>query len=772
MHVAVLSVGRWEDYKQALQPTFELDPKQSLASAGQSTRDIEEQFLDALSIGLRLAPPRTSTTSQSTTTTNQAGTTTESTETSKKEPGSVSASSPVSSPALPSDKASPSPTLGVDPMAQYWAATALYQEVQLLDRYVRDAIEKQCFEAYVVRMQVSVMPLRRNLPYDTYGTFAFFSGPQRVVQVGSKSDQVLQGSSPDELMYDAYKKEAKKAGATESETLFPSQPSSFKALLDQRASDRNHPALPPPFVVPLLVTDNLESTTHGRTMEQVRQYALALSALVGGFGAGADVSRTLESLQQTVGRDYNSLLTIGRITDNAIRIRLGASQGVAQDYVTVPRTHYITALLLVPTETMEERPPVAHLEAILRLVDAGSGNSLQLDVRHFQDEMLTRYAHAYKLNLKGPACPYDDPACELSWEHPKNADYREECSYFRFFRSLLDGIESGDPYAYYYRLQSNRVPPPDGQSPQTEGCIDDLAQFPANAVFTDLVELAAYRERWSLSFELPGPRKPTLPSQLALFRDDGKQTTKVTLCGGSDLSSDLVHAVACVRHQGAGGATCGDNALSLESSRVTLSDARDCATFEFPSFAALAKRKDAGAAGSLEGTPISLELTLSTRATGFQAKLRFACGKTEPQNPGGKLTLAPVYLVADPEALASFELAATSAFIVPDKDSNGSLNVEFKFKPTKDVPEIQFGVRGADLVDFKGVSKPSPLADSSKAAISGDGTVQLSLHNLNVKTDVQITAWFKTSAGDPISKTVSARVWGAAAAPSPSTTPK
>ena len=43
--------------------------------------------------------------------------------------------------------------VGQDPMLQYLAATALYQEVQLLNRYVQDAALRRDYQPYVVRLR-------------------------------------------------------------------------------------------------------------------------------------------------------------------------------------------------------------------------------------------------------------------------------------------------------------------------------------------------------------------------------------------------------------------------------------------------------------------------------------------------------------------------------------------------------------------------------------------------------------------------------------------
>lgn len=60
-------------------------------------------------------------------------------------------------------------------MLEYAAATAFFQEVKLLNRYVADAALRRGCRAYVVRLQMSVVPFARNFPLDVYSNISLFS---------------------------------------------------------------------------------------------------------------------------------------------------------------------------------------------------------------------------------------------------------------------------------------------------------------------------------------------------------------------------------------------------------------------------------------------------------------------------------------------------------------------------------------------------------------------------------------------------------------------
>ena len=98
-------------------------------------------------------------------------------------------------------------------------------------------------------------------------------------------------------------------------------------------------------MVPLLVTDNLEGELESRSLETVRQLAFSISLLQSFGAAGAELRRFNDDLSQTFGRDLNSLMTVSRITDNTIGVRLGAQiqpdTGTTREpgHEMIPRTH-------------------------------------------------------------------------------------------------------------------------------------------------------------------------------------------------------------------------------------------------------------------------------------------------------------------------------------------------------------------------------------------------------------------------------------------------
>lgn len=168
------NISRWEDFRTSLQPQFTLTADQALEQVLGTSLRTQQSEVTLNRLGLAAGLPGTSTTQTTDSTTSLAadGTTAltgNDSTTTTKQPGSP--------PSLDGVRATPDAvapgsfdgqSLTSDAMMRYWAAAALYQEVQLLNRIVSDATTLKGYEAYIVRLQVSTMPYSRKLALDTY----------------------------------------------------------------------------------------------------------------------------------------------------------------------------------------------------------------------------------------------------------------------------------------------------------------------------------------------------------------------------------------------------------------------------------------------------------------------------------------------------------------------------------------------------------------------------------------------------------------------------
>jgi len=160
VNLSVTLIAPWEDYIAALSPDFELTAGEALEKVLPRTTVLEEKFLDSIAFSTQVGLPQNG------------------------EPGEVPGAPAAPSgaergaaslPGVPNSQRS----VSKDPMLEFTAATALYQEVQLLNRYVTDAALKSGSQAYVVRLQLSVVPHARHQPYDVYTTMGFLQKQAR-----------------------------------------------------------------------------------------------------------------------------------------------------------------------------------------------------------------------------------------------------------------------------------------------------------------------------------------------------------------------------------------------------------------------------------------------------------------------------------------------------------------------------------------------------------------------------------------------------------------
>ena len=71
----------------------------------------------------------------------------------------------------------PAGTLSVDPLTRYGDAESLYIMVKLLNRSLKDIPHYMGYTPYIVTMQISLIPYRRDAQYDAYSYVAFFTDP-------------------------------------------------------------------------------------------------------------------------------------------------------------------------------------------------------------------------------------------------------------------------------------------------------------------------------------------------------------------------------------------------------------------------------------------------------------------------------------------------------------------------------------------------------------------------------------------------------------------
>jgi hypothetical protein len=178
---------------------------------------------------------------------------------------------------------------GISAQLKLRAAAALAEEVAIINKRVTSVPMRPMYRAYFISLQLSMQPQRHGLPYDT-------------------------------------------------------------SILLRFSIDGAHAAgAPGPHVIPLLVTDSFEGTRESDLATVVRQLGVGLKGSNGILGASANLERTLASIEQSEILRPNSLFSIGKVDDAAVRVRLGANR-FGTTYEMIPRTHNVSLIVLVPTE--------------------------------------------------------------------------------------------------------------------------------------------------------------------------------------------------------------------------------------------------------------------------------------------------------------------------------------------------------------------------------------------------------------------------------------
>lgn len=180
----------------------------------------------------------------------------------------------------------------IDPFFQRRVATALFQEIQLLNSYVSGQVAGSDEVPFLMRTQITLIPYARKEAIDVHTR-----------------------------LWVTLEEEENSGGS--------------------RFSDKDV------RIVPLLIIDNMERSSAKRTAQSILQLDAQISALAGGTGLGAGVGSMRERLRELAGNDYNSLVSVAQSGRSELLIRLGASQGVTAEYELRPRTYDVTFLVLI-----------------------------------------------------------------------------------------------------------------------------------------------------------------------------------------------------------------------------------------------------------------------------------------------------------------------------------------------------------------------------------------------------------------------------------------
>lgn len=707
VHVAVLSVAPWDKYVEELQPLFKLTAADALNKVVPTTSIIDSKLMNILGAGLKVALTTTAVT-DTITTVSEAGkdTTTKRENKEEKKPGDLSSVSggTVDTPdRKANDMAGVSGDVHVDSMTKYLAATALFQEVALLNRYIKDAADVYDgdYVPYVVRLQVSLMPRRSDLSYDAYTNLSFFSKDQRsTVTVNQRSEDIIgrcskNKSTDTDSCFESERREEEKNGEvycyevhrdkegneTKKEVTLSTNDKCVTIVREKYPILNNNGT---PTVLPLLVTDNIVNILSSRSENQLRQYGLAIGAMIESVGIGASFKNAIEKIENERGNYLNSLLTVAKLSDNSIRVRFGAMKQTGANnsgYAMVPRTHNITVLLMMPKAYAEKKVMVSAKTIMLN-----SKTGEYIPGRNFKKSKEVEDVFT-KTGLDKLSNGYE-------------------------IAGYLVGIAEENDWVNFVKL-----------------CKEYARGEHCGSLWADMISLRAGSSYAFTSFKLPRDTKPVLfPTQAALLLDDTKGKTIVTLTGGENLKKEYLSATLYIDNTTAGGKSknggdknCTDVAIEnyypFIAENIELTSGGKTAEFVFPSLKAWG---------------------LNSNTSENRIKITYSKNK-------GEVCLNKILYMAKPAEEAKgrgFTATVTPTSVSANKDGEGILNVTFKKTKANPAQQIYFNVRGADIEKI--TSKPANIFsddDTGEIYVKTDGTLTLYLKNLGSNSNVVINTW-------------------------------
>lgn len=646
VHVAVLSVAPWHEYERALQPNFSIDETGALHEAIANTMNVDRQLRDVLSLSARLALPTVSTrtlsgsadTAHATTVAPSGDSTTTSDATrvamrsSSRERQSgdlsnVATPTPAGAVENPAAFKAPDAAVAGDPFLRYMAATSLLQEVRLLQRYVRDVAIGPARDAYVMRVQVTLMPSQRDLALDAYTTLSFFGVPR-------DPNKNTHASAPGQ--------ELKALRVDTSGRLEDAAPT-------QRVR-----------VIPILVSDNLEGATESSSSAVLRQATVGLLGSVGAAQLGGEAARRREQLQGLLGRQLNSLMTVGQVSDNTLRVRFGAMYQPNGGLGLVPRNQTVTVLVVVPRDSEDRARGVEPANHAVRIasrtdfVNANTGEPLTPQTRHDLNQRLDVALKQYGV--------------QVDESHPAVSD-------------MIAAVQQGDVLGFNSAL--NSLVPHCG--PFTRRCPDattmrQLAARSAESIWMDVGSILATLPYSATVVPLPPSRVRTFDAtQRPVAVDDGKRLV-ITLTGDPALQTGDYTATMPIT---ADGSTIAATSIDMARRGYTLVE------FESPVGAKLCAAP--GAPGGVA------KPALAPCALGPVKICRMA-SRWEDDAECTSISLTPNMRSADRAPEPGFQLASGSRVIVAAEDRTGMLRLSaVRTSDAAKDAAIQVRIDGADV---------------------------------------------------------------------------
>jgi len=440
--------------------------------------------------------------------------------------------------------------IGLDPILKYQAASTLYQAVQLLNREVQYATVGDEFVPYLVTMKLAVIPYKPNVSDDIHVRISLFPGE------GVPNTLVAPTSAPSQQNYSS------------------------------------SPGLP--RVVPILVTDDIERALKSSAVEAVRQIGLALSAAVQGVGGSLAANNTNQTLNAVSGQDINSRLTVTRLLDNTIYVKIGASYEPTAGVALVGQTYNVSLLILVPRTYFVEkdRGPKIKIFVNSELRNALKGSIL---AKRPTNILVSQTDEAVQETLEergygGLLTAWNRLPSKMKEYIARLLITPIQTSNFADFEDTLKGIplrnmnEEEKKKIREEKEEKKKKKNISSSDPKAEDqkiSLDALDEDDKRALWTRLSIILVDSSLKIADFELPLPPLISIPPQTGLLLDDTKDKAQVQLKTTSGASTRTLAATLTLNLKLNQSAS--PNDYELVAQTITLDQSTGVLTLTFPS---------------------------------------------------------------------------------------------------------------------------------------------------------------------------------------------
>jgi len=679
--ISVLSISAWANYKNHLQPSFVIDEKKAYELAAGDTRFMHENSIDQISALVKFSLADTKK-SKLISTESIADDTTTSTSTTTS-PGDLSTLSLTNVPSplintenIPKVKSSNYSDLGKqNARLRYQMATSLYQEVKLLNRYIKDAAIRQGYTPYVIRLQITSMPKMRNLPYDAYVTLGFFNHEMTRLKADTSECNIKESNASEAIKCEHFKL---------------------------------------PVVIPLFATDSIENTASSATLGAIKDIGFAVNAL-GNTAAGVNLGKISEDIQTALGRDTNSLFTVGRLSDNTVKVRMGALQQISSNFALVPKTETVTLLVMI--------------DSVLAKKDKAIERTLEI---HSYSE----FTHVIKGNTLGGIPTKLDHSIAMNEFSTLDIEITSETLnaeevIFDLYTELWNYELSNDWSSFVERLDSWCVANKDNVSPY-KWC--KKGKFPnTEQLWFDIGYYKNFYKPDLLRVEIPVDKPSQLFGSQSALLSDNKEKTSVELYGGYKLDPDRICS-ALIFFEKPGKESKISNVFHSRAA-ATKNDGRT-AIFEFPSLSKWNLKS------AVENKLVKIQVAI---AGPFDS-----CSKSIalPETMNSKClnnNFCSNWLIYSEDKKtkveAGYTISSMNTVISPDKNHNGKIRLSLKPTKKNSAKKVNIDVHGAILE--KAMNNSAEIknnGNSFSVDLSKKLNIDLNLQNVIAGEEIKITS--------------------------------